>query len=145
MFKTWHKNLVLHFFRFKILSSVAYIWYFSEQKHFSSCLVQILWLVDRASRYIRAKKNQLDAQSIFSIFYQTSTCFGCNHGPSPGGTPYAYNNWYLFCLDDWLLSGQDSSQSSTCPKHVEVWRNILKIVCASSWFFFMWILLSPFN
>jgi len=22
------------------------------------------------------------------------------------------------------------------PKHVEVWRNILKIICASSWFFF---------
>ena len=39
MFKAWHKNLVLHFFRFKILSSLAHIWYFNEQKHFSTCIV----------------------------------------------------------------------------------------------------------
>jgi len=46
----------------------------------------ILCSVDRASRYIRAKKNQLDAQFIFIIFRQTSTCFGRNHSPSSGGT-----------------------------------------------------------
>ena len=124
MFKAWHKNLVLHFFRFKILSSIAHVWYFNEHKYFSSCLVRILCLVDCASRYIRVKKNQLDAQFIFSIFRQTSTCFGRNYCPSSGGTPYAYNWYLLFYLDDCLLSCQDSRQSSTCLKHVEVWRNM---------------------
>ena len=32
---------------------------------------EILCFVDRASRYSRLKKNQLDAQFIFSIFRQT--------------------------------------------------------------------------
>jgi len=47
---------------------------------------QILCSVDHASRYIRVKNNQFDAQFIFSIFCQTSTCFGRNHSPSSGGT-----------------------------------------------------------
>jgi hypothetical protein len=150
MLKAWHKNFILHFFRFKILSSFAHIWCLNEQKHFSSFLVQILCLVGRASRYIRLTKNQLDAQYIFSIFRQTSTCFRSNYGPSSGGTPYACNSWYLlFCLDDCLLLyayGVPPDEGPELrPKHVEVRRNILKINCASRWFFFTRILLSPIN
>ena len=34
-------------------------------------IYHFLYFVDRASRYIHLKKNQLDAQFIFSIFRQT--------------------------------------------------------------------------
>jgi hypothetical protein len=75
-------------------------------------LIRILCSVDRASRYIGVKKSQLDAQFIFSIFRQTSQCFGCNHGPSSGGILQAYNSWYvLFFLDDCLLSWFSSNPS----------------------------------
>ena len=44
----------------------------------------MLCFVDRASRYFRAKKNQIDAQFIFSIFRQTSTSCPGWIGIQPG-------------------------------------------------------------
>ena len=89
----------------------------------------------------------------------TSACFGSIYSPSSGSTPYGYNSWYLlYFLDDCLLSWPNSHLKSTistncCIQKVYlqrraidtpetcrgVWLNILKINCASSWFFFKWI------
>jgi hypothetical protein len=99
--------------------------------------------VVRASRYNGVKKNQLGAQLILRIFRQPLQVSGVSKPIISGGTTVVYNNWYLlFFLDDccpgWtgiqsnpiLLMGLDTHE--TCGG----WRNILRIRCASSWFFF---------
>ena len=58
---------------------------------------------------------------------------------------HVYNNWYLlFFLDEYLLSwldwipiqpGQQMMGLDT-PETCRGWRNILRISCASSWYFF---------
>jgi hypothetical protein len=74
--------------------------------------------VDPASRYIRLKKNQIDAQFIFSTFRQTPLhVLGVIYSPSSGGTLYGYNNWYLlFFLDDCLLSWLGSKPARTTDR-----------------------------
>ena len=53
-----------------------------------------LRFVERAFRYIRVTRNQLDALFILSLFRQsTSTCFGHICSPSSGGILYIYNTW----------------------------------------------------
>jgi len=77
------------------------------------------------------------------ISSNTSTCFRHIYSPSSGGTPYGYNNWYLFFFLDVCLLYPYGCTSwrwavdtpETCRG---VWRNVLEINCASSWFFFKW-------
>jgi hypothetical protein len=62
----------------------------------------MLCFVDRASRYNRVKKNQLDAQLILSIFRQPLHVSGVSRP-----IIRRYNPKYLFFLDDCLLSWMD--------------------------------------
>jgi len=93
----------------------------------------------------------------------TSTCFGRIKVHHEEVQPYVYNHWYLlFFLDDYVLSWLDSIPTRTTdsllkriistnccihtvyllmmgldtPETCRGWRNILRISCASSWFFF---------
>ena len=79
-----------------------------------------LCFVDRASRYNRAKKNQLDAQFILSIFRQPLHVSGVSMAHHQVVTHYVYNNWYLlFLLDDCLLSWLDcSNPTRTTDSHL---------------------------
>ena len=59
----------------------------------------IFCFCNRASGYLRVKKNQLHALFIFSIFRQTtSTCFGRIYNPSSGGTTVRIQQLVLISL-----------------------------------------------
>jgi len=85
------------------ISVHSYLFYIENYCFKKDITCQILCFVVHASRYIHIKNNQLDAQFIFSIFRQTSRCFGRNYSPSSGG-----------CLLSWFgfQPNQDSKQSS---------------------------------
>ena len=118
-----------------------------------------------ASWYNRANKNHLNAQLILSIFWQPRHVLVLSMAHHQEVQPYVYNNWYLlFFLDGCLLSWLDWNQSNQdnrrwfeknnkyqllyyiqlyllmmgldTPGTCGVWWNILRISCASSWFFF---------
>jgi hypothetical protein len=66
---------------------------------------KVLCFVDRASRYNRVKKTQLDAQITLSIFRQPVQFSGVSRAHHQEVQPYIYNSWYLlYILEDCLLS-----------------------------------------
>jgi len=78
--------------------------------------------------------------NLFFVYFVKLYMFQAYLDPS-----YVYNNWYLlFFLDDCLLSWLDSivykqlyllMVSLDTPETCRGWQNILRISCASSWFF----------
>ena len=87
---------------------------------------------------VHLKKNQLDAQFISSIFRQTPLHVS---GVSLAHHQEVHTVWIqqlvlivvsIRCTSWWWA--RDTPKTRT-----DVWRNILKINCASSWFFFKWI------
>ena len=102
--------------------------------------------------------------NLFLVYFFNRYMFREYLGPSSGGKSYVNSSWYLlFFLDYYLLSWLDCSNptrtkdshlkriiSTNCcahtiyllmmgldtPETCSGWRNILRISCASSWFFF---------
>jgi hypothetical protein len=83
-------------------------------------LCTFLCFVDRASRCNRVKKNHL-MHNLFLVYFVNLYMFRPYLGPSSGGKPYVYNNWYLlFFLDDCLLSWMDwNNTPRTTDNHVK--------------------------
>ena len=84
MKRTYTKNIFIHIYILThyvqlVQYSVGYV------VHLKTELVFFLCFVDRASRYNRVKKNQLDAQLILSTFRHLYM-FRAYLGPSSGGT-----------------------------------------------------------
>ena len=51
--------------------------------------------------------------NLFLVYFVNLYMFRAYLGPSPGGFPYVYKNWYLlFFLDDCLLSWLDWTTDS---------------------------------
>ena len=94
--------------------------------HLQKCLPRpqlwILCFVDRASRYKRVKKNQLDAQLILSIFRQPLHVSGISRTIIRRYNQIYTKIWYLlFFLDDCLLCwlGWSSNPTRTTDSHLE--------------------------
>jgi len=92
--------------------------------------------------------------NLFVVYFVNLYMFRAYLGPSSGGNPYVYNNWYLLIsLDDCsnptrtINSHLKRINTNCCirtvyllmmevdtPETCRGWRNILRISCASSWF-----------
>jgi hypothetical protein len=107
----------------------------------------ILCFVDRAYRYNFCKEKPTDAQLILSIFRQPLHVSGIsrpiirryNCMYTTIGTYYSLR--MTVCCPGWIGKIQPGQQTALMtgldtPETCRGWRNILRISCASSWFFF---------
>jgi hypothetical protein len=136
----WHAGWNIfkyHTFPFNVFCAVLFNPLFAE----TTAYFWILCFVDHASRYNRVKKNRLDAQLILSIFRKHLHVSGIsrpiirsyNHMYTTVGTYYPF--YMIVCCPGWI---------GTPIQPCRGWRNILRISCASSQFFFTHLFLNFF-
>jgi hypothetical protein len=75
---------------------------YERRRQFGYPTFLLACFVDRASRYNRVQKKQLDAQIILSTFRQTLHV-SAYLGPSSGGKTVCIQQFVLIFLDDCLL------------------------------------------
>ena len=99
----------------------------------------------------RVKKNQL-MHNLFLVYLVNLYMFRACTGPSSGGTTVCIQQLVFFILFRWLYDDSHLKtiiNTNCCihtvyllmmgldtPETCRSWRNILRISCASSWFFF---------
>jgi hypothetical protein len=114
------------------LATVLSELYILCQQVFNCCFrITVFWIVILCSLVVVCqplkKKKKKKTNLMYNLFlacFLKLYMFQVYLGPSSKGTTYVYNSWYLFFLDDCLLSWLDCSNQKN------------RISCASSWFFF---------